>query len=106
MSKEAVLQVKQAEAQAQLIIDNAYDTSKSMISQAEARAEKSCEDFEEAIRAEYKASIEDVRREVQEIVDKNRADDQRKYNVKEQFAKRHINEAVKIILQGVMSECQ
>ncbi len=106
MSRQAVLEVKRAEEQAQKIIDNAYATSKRMINEAETSAERSCEDFEATVRAEYKASVEDVRREVQEIVDKNKADDQRKYNIHEKFAQQHINDAVKIILQGVMSECQ
>lgn len=106
MSRQAVLKVKEAEAKAQSIIDNAYATSKRMISDAEANAERSLEDFEATVRAEYKASVEDVRREVQDIVDKNKADDQRKYNIHEKFAQQHINDAVKIILQGVISECQ
>lgn len=106
MSKEAVLEIREAEARARKIIEDAYSQSRKMINDAEACSSRECSDFEAAIKDEYRASINEVRAGVQQIVDKHKADDDKKYTASHDIAMSHINEAVKIILQGVMSECQ
>lgn len=106
MSKEAVLEIREAEARAKQIIEDAYAQSRKMISDAESLSAQECSDFETATKAEYKASVDEVRAGVQQIIDKHKADDEKKYASSHELAMTHMNEAVKIILQGVMSECQ
>ena len=106
MSKEAVLKVKEAELRATAIVDDAYNKAAKMVNDAESLSAKTCAEFEQKIKADYKSRIDEVKKNAQEIIDKNNADDEKKYAVYEQMAQTHMNEAVKLIVQGVISECQ
>lgn len=106
MSKEAVLKIKEAEERARSIIESAQAESRKMIIDAEQRAQKDCDEFERSVKAEYKASVDEVRREVQEIIDRSFAECDRKCGEKEKAAEEHMGEAIKVIILGVMSECQ
>lgn len=106
MSKEAVLKIKEAEQRAQSIIENAQAESRKAIIDAEQRAQRDCDEFERSVKAEYRASVDEVRREVQEIIDKSLAECDRKCGEKENAASEHMSEAIKVIISGVMSECQ
>lgn len=106
MSKEAVLKIKEAEARAADIVENAYATSKKMVADAETTARISCEEYEAETRAEYLRGVEEIRKGANEMVEKNAAEDEKKYQAALALSEKNINDAVKIILQGVRSECQ
>lgn len=106
MSKEAVLKIKEAEAQAADIVESAYITSKKMIADAEATSRILCEEYEAAVRADYLQSVEEIRKSANEIVEKNASEDEKKFQTALSLSEKNINDAVKLILQGVSSECQ
>lgn len=106
MSKEAVIKIREAEETAHNIVNNAYETSRKMVIDAENNAKSECDDFEVGIKAEYKASLDEVKREVQEIIDRNNLENQKKYAEREQVVHERVKDAVKVILQGVNLECQ
>ncbi|MBE6548426.1 MAG: hypothetical protein E7667_06090 [Ruminococcaceae bacterium] len=106
MSKEAVLKVKEAELRATTIVEDAHGKAAKMVNDAENSVAKSCLEFEHQVKADYRSRIDEVRKNAQELIDKNNADDEKKYAVYEQIAQTHMNEAVRLIVQGVISECQ
>ncbi len=106
MTKEAVTKIKETEARAEKIIEDARITSKSMVNAAEKESREALVRFEDELRADYKADIVRLTGEVSEIVEKNFAEDNKRYKLGEGIARQHMNDAVKIILQGVVSECQ
>ena len=100
------LKVKEAEAEAKEIIENAQNKARKMLEDAERNAQIECDSFEDAVRQDYKSRVETVRQNAQNIIAQNKAEDEKKYSTNKRLAQLRMNDAVKTVLQGVMSECQ
>lgn len=106
MSKEAVLKVKEAEAEAKKIVNDANLKAKKMIEQAESRSDSTCNKHEEMLADEYKRRVDQVRSDALVLVDENRLKNLRETARAERNAREHMNEAVKIVLRRLIEECQ
>lgn len=106
MSKEAVLKVKEAEAEAKRIINDANLKAKEMVEKAELKADSDCKKYEAMLSDEYKRRVEQVRSDALVLVDENRLKNQREAAWSEKKAREHMNDAVKIVLRRLIEECQ
>ena len=106
MSKEAVLMVKDAEEEAKRIVDEAHARAQKMVASARADADIACERFETELREDYRGRVDKVKDSAEQIIARSRDDAAQQYRLGEALAKRHMNEAVKVVLQGVVDRCR
>ncbi len=106
MSKEAVMKVKEAEAEAQKIVSDAIEQGKLAVARAEEEAERSCEEYELKITEEYDRSVELVKTDAAKIVEKNKIATDSEMQTLEEQARLRMSDAVRIVIKGIVSECQ
>lgn len=106
MSKDAVLRIKEAEDEAKRIIDEAHAEAQKRVTAARSDADKACDTYENELREDFRGRLMQVRETAEQIIERSRTDSAQQYKIGEAMAKRHMNDAVKVILQGVEAQCR
>lgn len=106
MSKEAVLRVKDAEAQAKKMIDDAYAEAKRMIESAHKDANDSCLALEESLNEEYGERVMQVREDTMALVEESLEKAHRDADALERKAKLNMPATVRSLSRRIIGECQ
>ena len=106
MSKEAVLKVKEAEAEAQKIIEDATEKAKKMVDHAQESMQKRCGDYEADLEDDYRKRVEQVKEDASALVEDSRKKAIFRARWEEKKARMNMPDAVRIVLRRIISECQ
>lgn len=106
MSKEAVLRVKEAEAQAKKMIDDANLEAKRIIDEAQNIANESCAALEMSLSEEYSERVMQVREDTMALVEESLEKAHREADGLERKAKLNMPATVRSISRRIIGECQ
>ena len=106
MSKEAVLRVKEAEAQAKKMIDDAYAEAKRLIDEAQKEANEGCAALEATLNEEYSQRVMQVREDTMSLVEESLEKAHREADSLERKAKLNMPATVRSISRRIIGECQ
>lgn len=106
MSKEAVLRVKDAEAQAKKMINDAYAEAKRLIDEAQKEANESCIALEASLNEEYSERVMQVREDTMMLVEESLERAHREADALERKAKLNMPATVRSISRRIIGECQ
>lgn len=106
MSKEAIMQIREIEAQAQAIREEAEATAKAQLEENE----KACaEEAERAINATdeaLKVKLSSVKQRAEALIEQSRKEAAEDVSALEAEARSHMREAVKLIVWEMFDSCQ
>ena len=106
MSKEAILKIKRAEAEADKIRTDAAETAKDMVRRAEAEGKRLCEKTEaDALRINQE-KLRATEEKIDMLLEEKRAQTEKEMREKVFSAELNMREAIKTIVGEVMDQCQ
>ena len=106
MSKEAVLKVKEAEAEARKIIEDATEKARIMVDHAQESMKNKCSEYEAELEEDFAKRVGQVRDDASALVEDNRRKAAFRTKWAEKKARMNMNDAVRIVLRRIISECQ
>lgn len=106
LSRDTILKIKEAEAQADKIRSAAQAEAKARIKAAEERGKKLCADTEVSASAENEEKLVLIRARADEMINSNKESSREESKALTDEAALHLREAVRYIIGGVMEECQ
>lgn len=106
MSKELILKIKEAEAQAERIRAEAQEEAKARVRKAEEDGKKFCENAETRANKENKQKLSVARERANGVLDKAREDAAAEAAAMREAAEFNMREAVRLIIAGVNEQCQ
>jgi len=106
LSRDTILKIKEAEAQADKIRAAAQAEASARIKAAEADGKKLCADTELRVFAENEKKLGLIREKAEEMINGNREASEEESKAVTDSASLHLREAVRYIIGGVMEECQ
>ena len=106
MSKEMILKIQAAEAEAQNIRMEASEQAKEKIRHAEAAGKRLCRDAEiEAIQTNEE-KIQLTRQKADELLERSRREAETQAKLLLRAGEPYVKDAVKMIIGGMMEQCQ
>lgn len=106
MSKEIVNKIKEAEAQAQKIKNDAQEEAKARVKAAEEQGKKLCEKAQQNAEKENKEKLSLARTRSEELLAKTQEQAEADVEAKKEAAEFNMREAVRFIISGVNEQCQ
>ena len=106
MSKEAILRVKDAEAQAKKMINDAHIEAKRLIDEAQKKADEKCITLESSLNDEYSERVMQVREDTMALVEESLQKAHREADALERKAKLNMPATVRSISRRIIGECQ
>ncbi len=106
MSKEIILKIKEAEAEAQKIRSDASDEAASRIRRAEAEGKKRCERAEAEASAVNREKLNITSDRADELLKRAKESADAESEALREAAEFNLREAVRFIIAGVREQCQ
>ncbi len=106
MSKESILKIQEAEAQAKEIREAAHARAREMYALVEKQSEADRIALEQATERELREKLDDMSARSQEIVERSLDVAKAEAEQMNQLAKTHMEEAVKAVVWGIREQCQ
>ncbi len=106
MSKEAVLKIRETEAEAKRIVSDANAQARKMIAEAEEEAKHNCDTCEKVTKAEFAQTLKEVRTGAEMLVEKNRAEADAEALKMVRIANANMETAANLIARRLVAECQ
>lgn len=106
MAKQAIEQIRAAEAEAQRITDAIPVRVKALLDEAERRSRVLCAKAEEEAAAETEAQLGQLRQRAAMLLERSADEAEAEADRLRDEAHRHMPEAVKLIVWGIMAKCQ
>lgn len=106
MSKESILKIQEAEAQAKEIREAAQTRAREMYALVEKQSESDRIALEMATERELREKLDDMSARSQEIVERSLEVAKAEAEQMNQLAKTHMEEAVKAVVWGIREQCQ
>ncbi|MBQ3064220.1 MAG: hypothetical protein IJC99_05410 [Clostridia bacterium] len=106
MTKDAIRAIKQAEEQAEVLCRVAEEKAAEMRAQIEREGTAHCDKATEEAKAEYDSELALVRARTQRLVAKKKKEAEAEAEALTATAQEHMEEAVKLIVWGIVERCQ
>ena len=106
MAKQAIDAIRAAEAEAQRIMDGIPLRTKALLDEAERRSRALCAKAEEEATAETEAQLGQLRQRAAMLLERSAGEAEAEADRVREEARRHMSEAVKLIVWGIMAKCQ
>ncbi len=106
MSKETIDAIRQAEEQAGVVCRVAEEKAGEMRAKVEAEGKAHCEEVRRATEAEYAEKLRQIRERAEALQEKRRAEAEKEAAALTASAAEHMEEAVKLIVWGIVEKCQ
>jgi len=106
MSKETIDSIRQAEEQAGILCRVAEEKAAEMRAKVEAEGRAHCDEVRRATEAEYAAQLQQIRDRAEALLEKRRGEAERDADALTAAAAEHMEEAVKLIVWGIVEKCQ
>lgn len=106
MTKEAILAIRQAEEQAEVLCRVAEEKAAEMRAKIEREGTAHCEKATEEASREYESELAIIRARTQRITAKKRKENEAEAEALAARAHEHMEEAVKLIVWGIIEKCQ
>ncbi len=106
MSREAIEQVREAESQAEVLCRVAEEKAAEMRHSVKEKGRLHCEEEERATRAEYAAKLDEIKRRAAALTARRRAEAEAEAKALSEAAEARMEEAVKLIVWGIIEKCQ
>ena len=106
MSKETILKITQAEAQAAEIIEAAKERAQAMYAETEQKSNEDRERIEQKTQSSLRAMLDDMQSRSELILQRSLESAQQDAESMNHMAELHMEEAVKAIVWGIMEQCQ
>ncbi len=106
MTKEAIRAIRQAEEQAEVLCRVAEEKAAEMRAQIEREGKSHCDKATEEASLEYESELSVVRARTARLVAKKKKESEAEAAALTAAAREHIEEAVKLIVWGIIEKCQ
>ncbi len=106
MTKEAIEAIRHAEEQAEVLCRVAEEKAAEMRAQIAQEGAAHCNKAEEEARAEYESELSVVRARTARLSAKKKKEAEAEAEALTEAAKEHMEEAVKLIVWGIIEKCQ
>ena len=106
MSRDTILKIKEAEAEAMRIVAEAEEKAKRMRDAAEAEGRARCEQTERALSAELEGMLEQIRVKVGEMSDRIMEEAREEATEVASAARLNRKSAEKIVVRGLDAKCR
>ena len=106
MIKDAMIAIKQAEEQAEVLCRVAEEKAAEMRAQIEREGTAHCEKATEEASSEYESELSIVRAHTQRLAAKKKKESEAEAEALRATAHEHMEEAVKLIVWGIIEKCQ
>ena len=106
MTKEAIIAIKGAEEQAEVLCRVAEEKAAEMRAQIEREGTAHCDKATEEASLEYESEMAIVRAHAQRIAAKKKKEHEAEAEALTAAAREHMEEAVKLIVWGIIEKCQ
>lgn len=106
MSKETILKITEAEAQARQIREAALVRAREMYAEVQTQSEADRIALEQQTERELREKLENMRRRSEQIVQKSQENAKAEAEQMNHLAKTHLEEAVKAVVWGIREQCQ
>ena len=106
MTQEAIVAIRQAEEQAEVLCRVAEEKAAEMKNKIRQEGEAHCKSVEEETAAEYAEELEDITARAKRLTAKKLQDAEGEAEQLAEKARAHIDEAVKLIIWGIVEKCQ
>ncbi len=106
MSQDAIGRIMAAEEQAEVLCRVARERAEEMRAEMTRQGEHHLGDVERTTAAEYDKKIEEIRANAQALQEEKRKQAQEEAQRIKQAAEEHMEEAVKMIVWGIVEKCQ
>ena len=106
MTKEAIRAIKQAEEQAEVLCRVAEEKAAEMRAQIEREGTAHCDKATEEASSEYESEIAVIRARTAKLAAKKKKESEAEAEALTAAAREHMEEAVKLIVWGIIEKCQ
>ncbi len=106
MTQEAIAAIRQAEEQAEVLCRVAKEKANEMKNKIKQEGEAHCQSVEKELAAEYAEELSDVTARAKRLTAKKLQDAEDEAGALAERARAHIDEAVKLIIWGIVEKCQ
>ena len=106
MTQEAIAAIRQAEEQAEVLCRVAEEKATEMKNKIRQEGEAHCKSVEKETAAEYAEELEDITARAKRLTAKKLQDAEDEAEQLAESARAHIDEAVKLIIWGIVEKCQ
>ncbi len=106
LSKETILKIQEAEAQAKEIREAAHARARELYAQTQEQSEADRIALEQATERELREKLDDMRTRSEEIVQRSMEIAKAEAEQMNKLAKTHLEEAVKAVVWGIREQCQ
>ena len=106
MSKETIQKITQAEQEAREILEAANQRARALYGETEQKSNEDREQLEKETEQRLRAMLEDMQKRSEEILSRSRESAQKEAEQMNKLAEKHMEEAVKAIVWGIMEQCQ
>ena len=106
MSKEAIQSIKQAEQQAGILCRVAEEKAAEMKAKVQAEGAAHCEEVRRDTTAEYEEKLRLIKEKAAALQEKRRVEAEKEAEALTAEAMEHMEEAVKLIVWGIVEKCQ
>ncbi len=106
MTQEAISAIRQAEEQAEVLCRVAEEKATEMRSKIKQEGEAHCASVERETTAEYAEELTAITARAKRLTAKKQQEAEEEAEALAERARTHINEAVKLIIWGIVEKCQ
>lgn len=106
MSKQTIDAIRQAEEQAGILCRVAEEKAGEMRAKVEAEGRAHCEEVRRETEAEYAEKLQQINERAEALLEKRRGEAEKEADALTAAAAEHMDEAVKMIVWGIVEKCQ
>jgi len=106
LSKETILKITEAEAQAKQILDAANERARELYAETQVKSQEDRELIEQRTEKELREKLDDMQHRSEEILQRSLESSKKEAELMNKAAEAHMEEAVKAIVWGIVEQCQ